>query len=213
MPFKRRFHREEQEPSLFDLARTPLVPVPLFRFKFPLHKASDFPLQEKHILPNLSQLNESDYYSPVYIGWSEDGLRIEVDYPNQEFSQEEDRIELFIDTRDNKQGNYPTKFCHHFLIYPEQVEGLFGKELTKFRGEDTHDLANPKLFQVSIREKRKQKTVEIFIPKEALSGYDPEQFNRIGFTYRVHARDEESQLFSTSPQFSIEQNPCLFCLF
>lgn len=202
-----RFHREDQPPSLFDLARNPLVPIPLFRFKFPLYKAEEFPLEEKHLLPDLSDLNESPYHTPIYFGWNQHGLLIEVVTSKQEFT-EDDSIELFIDTRDNKQGNYPTKFCHHFLIYPELIEGVFGKELTRFRGEDTHDLANPKLFSVKHQKGRRGKILEIFIPKEALCGYDPEQFKRLGFTYRC-----QSQLFSTSPQFSIEQNPSFYASF
>lgn len=206
-----RFNREEQEPSIFDLAKSPLVPIPLFRFKFPL--------KGKFLLPDLTYLNESSYHTPISLSWSHDGITVEAHYSKKEFTclptnfKEGDALELFIDTRDNKQGNYPTKFCHHFLFYPEQVDGLFGRELTRFRGEETHDLANPKLFVVKLREKGRGAILEIFIPKEALCGYDPEQFNRMGFTYRCHLRDHEEQLFSTSPQFSIEQNPSFFASF
>lgn len=220
MAFKR---REEEQPSIFDLAKNPLVPIPFFRFRFPLNKADAFPLEEKHLLSNLSTLNESSDELPFYMGWNQDGLFCEVHYPKQEFTcyptniKEGDAIELFIDTRDNKEGNFPTKFCHHFLFFPEKVEGIYGKELTKFRGDNTHDLANSKDLIVKQRETKKRfkrgTAIEIFLPKEILYGFDPEQFARVGFTYRCHIAGEEPQLFSTSPQFSIEQNPSFFASF
>lgn len=195
------------------------MPIPLFKFKFAALSFSEFPLKEKHQLKNLTDLNESGYHTPVFLGWNRDGLGCQFHFSKQEFYcipthfKEGDAIELFVDTRDNKQSNFPTKFCHHFLFFPEQVEGIYGKEITRFRGEETHDLAHPKNFTVAKRGARRGAVVEIFIPKEALYGYDPEQFNRFGFTYRLHVRDREPQLFSTSPQFSIEQNPSYFASF
>lgn len=214
-----RFKREESEPSIFDLAANPLVPIPLFKFKFPLHRFKEFPLLKQHELSDLTPLNESEYTTPIFVGYDQNGLAFQIHFPKREFScfptnfKEGDALELFIDTRDNKQANYQTKFCHHFLFYPEQVEGIYGKEITRFRGEETHDLANPRSFQVTRREKRGGTIMEIYIPKEALYGYDPDQFNRIGLTYRLHLKDHGIQLFSTSPQFSIEQNPSFFASF
>jgi hypothetical protein len=208
--------KEESEPTIFDLATTPLVPIPLFKFKFPLHPFKEFPLGKEYLLRDLCPLNESEYHTPVAIGYQREGLGFQIHYSKSEFTclptnfKGGDAVELFIDTRDNKQANYPTKFCHHFLFYPEQVEGLYGKEITRFRGEETHDLASSTSFHVTKKEKRGQTTLEIFISKEALYGYDPEQFNRIGFTYRLHLEEHGTQLFSTSPQFSIEQNPSFF---
>jgi hypothetical protein len=50
-------------------------------------------------------------------------------------------------------------------------------EMTKFRGEDSHPLCDPKLLQVETVFTKKSYEMKIFIESEALYGFDPLSFN------------------------------------
>ncbi|NGX53831.1 MAG: hypothetical protein K1000chlam4_00551 [Chlamydiae bacterium] len=57
-------------------------------------------------------------------------------------------------------------------------------------------------------ERLQKYTLQLFIPAVALHGYDPSQFDRLGFTYRINRYDDTPQHFSASSEdFSIEQYP------
>jgi hypothetical protein len=175
-------------------------------------------LAEKHRLPDLSKLNGQRPFADLYMGWSEEGiaLRVEVecpfdqpDFPN---FQTADSIELFFDTRDVKTSGYNTRFCHHFYFLPEPVQNngdrIQAGEATRFRTEDRHELCDAE--KLGIKKVKKGK-FEIFIPAECLHGYDPSQFNRLGFTYRINRLNGASQFFSAHDEdFSIEQQPSLW---
>ena len=121
------------------------------------------------------------------MGWSHDGIACRIFYPKKSFKPglDGDVIELFFDTRDQQDAPYPTRFCHHFLIFPEPVQGICGREVTRFRGDETHPHADPALFEVTTKTTITGTYIDIFIPKEAFFGFDPTQFNRLGFAYRI----------------------------
>lgn len=54
-------------------------------------------------------------------------------------------------------------------------------------------------------------TLNIFIPNHCLYGYDPAQFGRLGFTYRVNQSEGFAQHFSVvSEDYQIDQQPSLW---
>jgi hypothetical protein len=53
--------------------------------------------------------------------------------------------------------------------------------------------------------------LNIFIPSHCLYGYDPDQFKRLGFAYRINQADGFSQHYSVvTEDFPIEQQPSLW---
>ncbi|MCC5832448.1 MAG: hypothetical protein JJU12_05325 [Chlamydiales bacterium] len=197
----------------------PLVPVHFFQIQ------ADCPygkrLAEKHRLPDLSKLNGERPFADLYMGWSEEGISLKVevegrfdqpDFPN---FQTADSIELFFDTRDVKRSGYNTRFCHHFYFLPERIqnngERVQAGEATRFRTEERHELCDPEKLVIK---KGKKGIFEIFLPAESLHGYDPSQFSRLGFTYRINRINGASQVFSAHDEdFSIEQQPSLWASF
>ncbi len=104
------------------------------------------------------------------LAWHEGGIEVQIQV-HQKFEgasypkfDEGDAIELFIDTRDLKEAGFPTKFCHHFLILPQEVQGVRALELTRFRNEDSHPLCDPEAIHVETEMTSKEYTLKISFP-------------------------------------------------
>lgn len=200
----------------------PLEPVHFFAFQLDCHYVKAGRLDQGHFLPDLSSFHEGSSFASVALGWHDKGIYVQAhvngafdqpDFPN---FAEADSIELFFDTRDVKTTGFTTRFCHHFYFLPDPMQTSSGEdvhagEMTRFRTDDVHPLCDPSLLEVtSVKEKRKR-VVHIFIPSESLHGYDPTQFDRLGFTYRINRIDGSKQHFSASgADFSIESQPSLW---
>lgn len=205
----------------------PLTPINFFQISadclyLPPFKGKDFPtmasaLVQKMKLPDTSSLCGEESFAQMSLGWNEEGLEafVRVNNPLKRVFHPDiergDSIELFIDTRDVKTSGFNTRFCHHFFFLPEAVEGHIAGEITRFRTEDAHPLCDAQDLKVKSSIQRSGYTLNIFIPSHCLHGYDPNQFNRIGFAYRINRADGFPQHFTVvSEDFPIEQQPSLW---
>lgn len=205
----------------------PITPVNFFQLSadcrhLPCEKGYSFPcLKERnadnYLLPDTSRLCAEDKFADVSVGWHEEGLEFYVDvdspflrafYPAVDLG---DSVEIFIDTRDVKTAGFNTRFCHHFFFLAEGVEGHLSGEITRFRTEDTHPLCDSNELKMKSLVRPSSYTMNIFIPSHCLYGYDPAQFNRLGFSYRINRSEGFPQHFSVvSEDFAIDQQPSLW---
>ncbi len=181
---------------------------------------SEKQIRTKHLLPNTSSFIDEERFAEVAMGWNEEGIvvRLYADKPFEEADfprfEQGDALELFIDTRDMKNAGFATRFCHHFLFLPQKVQGIHCQELTRFRSEDSHPLCDPSDLQIAATCEKRSYSLQIFLPRHCLYGYDPQEFDRLGFTYRVHRSGGQPQHFAlSSKHFNIEQNPRLWASF
>lgn len=199
----------------------PLDPVHFFAFQFDCYQTKDKNLEKRHHLPDLSQFYEDRPFAGVSIGWNPKGIYLQVDvsgkFDQPDFPKiaEADSIELFFDTRDVKTTGYVTRFCHHFFFLPAPLhpdgETIEAGEITRMRADDAHPLCEASQLMVNTIASKKNTVVHIFIPSECLNGYDPLQFDRLGFTYRINRTGDRHQLFSASDaDFPIENQPSLW---
>lgn len=169
------------------------------------------------LLPNTTALCSEEHFADVAMGWNREGLIFDINvlhpFQNVSFPEitEGDSIELFIDTRDIKTSGFNTRFCHHFFFLPEAMSGHQAGEITRFRTEDAHAHCDPHDLVVKAHIKSNSYNLQIFIPSQCLHGYDPDQSDRIGFTYRINRPDGPPQHFSAvSEEYQIEQQPSLW---
>ncbi len=169
------------------------------------------------LLPDTSELLGEEAFAQMALCWNDDGIYVDahVDKPLEEVSfphfSRGDALELFFDTRDVKTAGFATRFCHHFVILPQAIQGVQAQEMTHFRTEDTHPLCDPKDIRVETTLKRGSYILRTFIPAHCLHGFDPKGFDRMGFTYRLHRFAGPPQHFSvSSSHFSLEQSPRLW---
>lgn len=171
-------------------------------------------LDKIFLLPSTAELLGEESFADVYMGWNVEKLSFSVvsHVPFQKVEEKDfrkgDSIEFFIDTRDLKTKGVVSKFCHHFVFFPVQVQNFYGREITRFRNEDVHPLCHPEDLQVSTSLSEKGYTLSIEIPALCLHGYDPLSFSRIGFTYRINRTSAPPQYFAvSSDEYVIEQHP------
>lgn len=204
----------------------PLTPINFFQISadcpyLPLTKEGFphmTPKQAQYmLLPDTSQLCAEESFAQVSLGWNQEGLEacVRVSYPFERAYYPDvfrgDSVELFIDTRDVKTSGFNTRFCHHFFFLAEAIEGHLAGEITRFRTEDAHPLCEPNDLKVKSFLKPSSHTLNIFIPSHCLYGYDPDQFDRLGFSYRINRADGFPQHFTVvSEDFPIEQQPSLW---
>lgn len=172
---------------------------------------------QKYLLPDTSALCAEEHFADVAMGWSTHGIEVIVlvkEAFQQAFYPEVtrgDSVELFFDTRDVKTSGFNTRFCHHFFFLPESLEGHIAGELTRFRTEDLHELCDPNELSVKTQLKNNSYILNIFIPNQCLHGYDPAQFDKLGFSYRINRSGGPSQHYTvTSDEYQIEQQPSLW---
>jgi hypothetical protein len=201
----------------------PLEPVHFFAFQFDCHQVRSDKLDKRHFLADLSSFHGKETpFAKIALGWHDKGIYCEVhierafDHPQFPKITEGDSIELFFDTRDVKTTGFATRFCHHFFFLPVSVQTSEGDvvhagEISRFRSEGTHPLCDSSLLIVTTKKEKKKCILNIFIPLECLHGYDPTQFDRLGFSYRINRVNDTAQHFSAnSADFSIENQPSLW---
>nr|NGX51321.1 hypothetical protein [Chlamydiota bacterium] len=182
----------------------PFSPSTFFEVRTKIRRAG-----RREFLPDTSGLLNEKKFADLSLSWGFQGLSIYAKVKKK--PEEGDFLELFIDTRDLKSTSSITRFCHHFIIYPEEVDGVQALEVTRFRGEDSHELADSSLFIIDTAVRRNSYEMEIGIPKEALHGYDPKEFKRLGFCYRFIRNNGPPQHFALSSEFfNLEKHPELW---
>ncbi len=213
-------HVAEGEDGGFPLADPTfsLTPVALFSVTVDCHRCgSKGQLQRQHDLPSMSSLCSEEAFASVSFGWDSKGLyaSISVDKAFERSLlpevQKGDSVEFFIDTRDSKSAGFNNRFCHHFFFLPEVVDGRQAGEITRFRTEDVHEWCDHQELRVAVKLLADAYRLDVMIPTHCLHGYDPEQFDRLGFSYRINRAGGEPQHFAVCTRdFQIEQQPSLW---
>lgn len=205
---------------MFEEQKVSLTPVHFFGLRSDckkLLKPGAPPSLSGHLLPGAADLCDEEEFAKVGMGWHEEGLGllIQLDEPFTKSVYPDiakgDSVEIMIDTRDIKTAGFNTRFCHHFYFLPKEIEGHQAGEITRFRTEDRHPLCDFKLLKCDTKLSSHGYVMKVFIPSECLHGYDPKQFDRIGFTYRINRAGGPSQHFAVSSnEFVIDQQPSLW---
>lgn len=209
--------------EVFSESFIPLSPRNFFAFEQELYAVDWEPVKanrkhpleaKKYSFPLTTGLAGEESFADFAMGWSTEGLVILVTY-HSGFERSifpdihrGDAVELFIDTRDVKTAGFPTRFCHHFFFLAESVNGVHAGERTQFRTEDRHELCEATDLGVK---RFGKKRLELRVPGHCLTGYDPIDFARLGFSYRLSRFGGSPQHFSvSSSEYSVDQQPSLW---
>jgi hypothetical protein len=157
-------------------------------------------------LPTTAPLDGLAAWADVRVAWNPGGLAIAVEATarpgaarGEDRPEEMDGVQVWIDTRDTRDVSRATRFCHRFTARLRGLgsRGVLGVEVAQrpiARAIADAPIARP----------------ELFLPAEALHGFDPETNRRLGFAYQVSELDREDQFLGVGREFPVGENPSLW---
>jgi hypothetical protein len=208
---------------------TPLLPTRfLFRFsapcryREPLWTAKGAGLDEGYRLPALVELDERTPWADVRAAWSETGLALAVrvsgkrqsPWCRQTQAEDSDGLQVWIDTRDVHNIHRAGRFCHRFAFLPfgagQRLDRPVACALPINRAREQPNPIQASLLQTYCQRQADGYILEALIPTEALTGFDPTEHPRLGFTYAVIDRELGQQTFGVGGPMPYQEDPSLW---
>jgi hypothetical protein len=192
------------------------------RHQQPLWTARGVELSEGHRLPDFGQLESRPSPAEMRLAWSHDGLALEVRVAGKRLPvwcrdnrlEDSDSLQVWIDTRDTHNIHRASKFCHRFIFLPagggRQYTEPVADQLLIDRARENARPVRPGQLQIRASVRADGYHLAAFLPAAALTGYQPDDHPRLGFTYRLFDREFGEQTFSASSEFPFASDPSLW---
>lgn len=191
-------------------------------YRDPLWTDAGPDLGEEHVVPNFGALDDARTFAQLRLAWSEQGLAfsLHVDGKRQPpwcrdaRPEESDGLRLWIDTRDTHNIHRATRFCHQFMFMPSgggrRLDDAVADQLMINRAKD-----NAKPIRAGVLSARREKRVDGYlleglVPAGAMTGFDPAEHPRLGFTYAVVDRELGEQTLTCSAELPYREDPSLW---
>jgi len=199
----------------------------LFRFSAPCYWCQlperGFPnLDEQYRLPPLVELEGGNCWADVRAGWNEAALAFQVRVKGKRRSlwcranrpEDSDGLHLWIDTRDVHTIHRAGRFCHRFLLAPSGG-GADGRDglamwLPINRARENPATMPPGSIRVRSTVTDDGYHLEALVTARALTGFDPQEHPRIGFTYAVIDHEFGEQTFAVGQPMPYQEDPSLW---
>ncbi|MFO0879293.1 MAG: hypothetical protein U0840_18260 [Gemmataceae bacterium] len=202
----------------------------LFRVSHPCRYVPDIPDNDETLfhLPATCRLdNQADMdgrrnFADIRLAWNEGGLAIEVEVRGKEQlptgdatrPQSSDGITLWVDTRDSRTSHRASRFCHQFHALPvgggpERDEAMIVQAKIHRATQDA-PLTPAEGLLFRCQRKAAGYRLALFLPAEALAGFDPEQNPRMGFFYLVRDAELGEQSLGAATDLPVAEDPTLW---
>ncbi|MEX2560984.1 MAG: hypothetical protein WD403_13770 [Pirellulales bacterium] len=179
-------------------------------------------LDESYRLASPGELDVQRTFAEVRAAWSQAGRAISArvegkrqpPWCRESRPDDSDGLRVWIDTRDTHNIHRATRFCHQFMFMPSGAgRGLdepCAEQLLINRARENAKPVRPGQLAVR-REKRVDGyLLEAHIPSAALTGFDPSENPRLGFTYAIFDRELGEQTFLLDNQFPYQEDPSVW---
>ena len=180
-------------------------------------------LDAKHVIPSFhAELNGGPMYSDLRLAWSDEGLIVNLRTTGKKQApwcrdtrlEDSDGLSLFIDTRDTQNVHRASRFCHRFLLAPQGAGRLLDEPMAKLveinRARENPKPAPAKSLQIRSEKRIDGYILRALISREALTGFEPDEQPRLGFSYAIVDRELGWQTFSLGPEFPFTSDPSLW---
>jgi hypothetical protein len=212
----------------------------LFRFSLPclyrrpLWTDEGAGLDAKFRLVGLAELEGRPMPAEVRAAWSEEGLAFSVLVDGKQQApwcraskpEDSDGVQLWIDTRDVHNVHRATRFCHRFIFLPSGGGNRLDRPVAQWlpinrakehprphpdpHPEGAGARTRPESLRVLSRPQEGGYVLDIFIAAEALTGFDPQEHPRLGFTYAVLDRELGEQTLGVGSPMPYQEDPSLW---
>lgn len=203
----------------------------LFRYSLPVYPLTGKPhiksgkltkpikFSAKHELPSLAELEKKSDFATIKAGWRSEGLAWEVEVRGKQENpvfhsqepEESDGLQLWIDTRNTQNIHRASRFCHHFCCLPnlpKQKSEIV--QLPIARAREEVELAEKSLLITHVEHLKEGYRLQVWLPAEALTGFDPAEFSSLGFYYYVMDRELGEQFLTVDNEFPFGHDPSLW---
>lgn len=205
-----------------------LSPTFVFRFAVSVLEtdlkwsAGGVELGDEYLLPRFQELDREKPFAEVRCGWSTRGLffdvtvdgKLQQPWCRDTRLEDSDHIQLWIDTRDTRNIHRASRFCHRFLMMPSGAGSASDKPLSTMlkinRAREESRSLNAEPIPIASRNTGTGYRLSVLIPAIVLSGYDPGEQPRLGFTYSIVDRELGGQCFSVGSEFPFAEDPSLW---
>ncbi len=205
-----------------------IAPTFLFRFSAPLFYRETvwtdhgIALEDKYILPCFAELDSKRAHSEVRGCWNEQGLTFTVrvegkrqpPWCKESALADSDGFRLWIDTRATHNIHRASRFCHSAKFLPagggRMLEEPVAEPQLISRARENPKPAPHGAFQVRSEKRVDGYLLQAHVPAHTLTGYDPGEYDRLGFFYAVCDRELPWQTFTVGPEFPIAEDPSVW---
>jgi hypothetical protein len=207
----------------------PLLPTRfLFRFAAPcayqpkLGASAPAELPADCRLPSLGELEGQKSFADIRAAWSENGLAFSVRVEGKRQPswcrdtklEDSDGLQLWIDTRSTQNIHRASRFCHRFIFLPAGAGRTYADpvcdQLLVDRARENSNPVRPGQLKVVTEKRVDGYVMNLFIPSSALTGFNPADHPKLGFTYYLFDRELGAQYFSMSGEFPFASDPSLW---
>jgi hypothetical protein len=202
----------------------------LFRYAVPVKRIAALPRGGKSLLKlpaecrlaDLGALDEAAPFADVRVAWNEGGLGVAVHVRGKQHPPvgdiarptESDGMQIWIDTRDTKTIHRASRFCHQFCLLPNAAgkrrDAPAVVQVPVPRAREDAALTDWKTIPVSASHVAGGYSLEAWLSREVLTGFDPESNPRLGFYYCVRDSELGTQFFSVGEEFPVASDPSLW---
>ena len=169
-------------------------------------------------LPSLMGIDGRSSFAELYLAWNEAGLYFGLQVKDKSryridprLYDQGDCLELWIDTRDLKDVHRAHRYCHHFYFLPggagRNGRQPIGRQTAIEQAREQAPPCPEDAIQLGLRRLKKRYQLEIFLPAAGLNGFQPAEFDRLGFTYLLHDCEHGVQSWSAGPEMGIARDP------
>jgi hypothetical protein len=192
------------------------------RYRDPLWTAQGANLDESYRLPQLLELEGRPAWAEVRAAWSEAGLAFaahvrgkqQPPWCRESRLDDSDSLQVWIDTRDVHSVHRATRFCHRFIFLPcgggSRLERPLAGVLPINRAREEHHPIQVESLRTSCQRQGNDYILEVMIPSDALTGFDPVEYSRLGFTCAVIDRELGQQTFGVGGPMPYQEDPSLW---
>jgi hypothetical protein len=202
-----------------------LPPSFLFRFAVPCRYAAKLwtpkgvEWGEEYLLPSLAELDDAPQRVAVQAAWSEQGLacsfavsgKKQAPWCRESRIEDSDGIYVWIDTRATHNIHRASRFCHQFVFLPNgggaRQDEPVAELLAINRARENPKPIRPGSLGIVNRKLNGGYRLDVAIPAEALTGFDPAEHPRVGFHWAVIDREIGEHTFCCPPGLPYKEDP------
>jgi hypothetical protein len=173
-------------------------------------------------LPDFAQLEGSASWAHVRVAWNSQGLALSVaaeGISDEQLDGERPEgfadVHFWIDTRDTRDVSRATRFCHHFAIKLLKKGARHNLTASVTQRSIARAIADAPIYRgdaiwVGAELTKTGWNAALFLPSQALNGFDPDTNRRLGFAYQISDRVRPDQFLGIGREFPIGENPSLW---